>query len=712
VSVRSRKFCLRRALSAGDRIPVERPVLRRWLLRCGAAALAVVPVLVVAVPANGAGASVPDYSVTNFTDPSISGPTSITVGSDGALWFVNTDRIGPRSIGRISTEGIVSSFAGPGISSPKSITAGPDGNLWFTDDQFIRAGNHDGWIGRITPAGVVTTFTSPNIYYPQGIVAGSDGALWFINRGDSDTIGRITTSGVVTAYSGFESMSSITSGPDGSLWFVSDGPDGVNSKGSIGRMSTAGVVTQFNDPTIDYPVDITSGPDGALWFTNSNGSIGRITVGGKVTNYPGGGSYGITTGPDGALWFGGGTRIGRITPAGVISNHTGAGIDIPRGITSGPDGALWFTNFANNSIGRITPGPTLPAVTGVSPNSGPSAGGTEVTLTGVGFTGATKVAFGTVAVPFTFVSDTEITAVAPAQPPGSRNLYVTTPAGTSGPAHADLFDYLGPKPVITGISPAVGPSRGGTAVTITGTGFTGATKVAVGGEDGALRAGATFTVDSDSQITAVSPPATSGNLPRYFFVSTTGGVSTAVAADQFTYQEDPTLFSPASGPTAGGTVVTITGVGLLGTTAVHFGTAAASFTVDSDTQVTAVAPAHAEVETRIVLTLAGGQTLATNQGYLYIAPRPVVTSISPDTGPTAGGTTVTITGTGFTGATLVAFGNVIKQHGPYARPTVVSDTEITVLSTRDLAGRRNVYVISRGGGSAATPGDVFTYTRP
>jgi virginiamycin B lyase len=54
------------------------------------------------------------------------------------------------------------------------------------------------------------------------------------------------------------------------------------------------------------PVEIAAGPDGALWFTNYSGSIGRITTAGLVTNFALFGSanpQGITAGPDGALWF-------------------------------------------------------------------------------------------------------------------------------------------------------------------------------------------------------------------------------------------------------------------------------------------------------------------------------------------------------------------------------------------------------------------------
>ena len=72
----------------------------------------------------------------------------------------------------------------------------------------------------------------------------------------------------------------ITAGPDGALWFTNSGtPNGPSFVGgSIGRITTAGVVSQYTDPSIDWPAGITAGPDGALWFTNfANNSIGRIT---------------------------------------------------------------------------------------------------------------------------------------------------------------------------------------------------------------------------------------------------------------------------------------------------------------------------------------------------------------------------------------------------------------------------------------------------
>ena len=120
-----------------------------------------------------------------------------------------------------------------------------------------------------------------------------------------------------------------------------------------------------------------------------------------------------------------------------------------------------------------------PTVTGLSPTSGPAAGGTLVTITGTNFTGASVVDFGTtVATDVTVVSSTEITADSPAGS-GVVDVTVTTPGGTSPTSSADKFTYIA-APTVTGLSPTSGPAAGGTLVTITGTAFTGATAVEIG----------------------------------------------------------------------------------------------------------------------------------------------------------------------------------------------------------------------------------------
>ena len=181
-----------------------------------------------------------------------------------------------------------------------------------------------------------------------------------------------------------------------------------------------------------------------------------------------------------------------------------------------------------------------PTVAGVSPSSGPAAGGTSVTITGAHFTRATAVRFGsTPATSFVVDSATEITAISPGGT-GTVRVTVSTRAGTScSPAY---YSYL-PSPTVTGVSPSAGPAAGGTSVTITGSYFTNATAVDFGGIPAT-----SFTVDSDSEITA-SAPAGTGTVD--VTVTSLGGSSATSSSEAYTYEEPPTaqILSPETGQT-------------------------------------------------------------------------------------------------------------------------------------------------------------------
>ena len=351
-----------------------------------------------------------------------------------------------------------------------------------------------------------------------------------------------------------------------------------------------------------------------------------------------------------------------------------------------------------------------PTVTGINPTSGPASGGTNITITGTGFNGATGVSFGsTPASNFTVNSDTQITATSPAANlSGAVDVTVTTPNGTSATGSADQFTYLtATAPTVTGINPTSGPASGGTTVTITGTGFNGATGVSFGST-----AASSFNVDSDTQITATSPAANlSGAVD--VTITTPNGTSATSSADQFTYitAATPTVtgINPTSGPASGGTSVTITGTGFNGATGVSFGsTAASNFTVDSDTQITAtssVANLSGAVDVTVTTPNGTSATSSADQFTYLTATAPTVTSINPTSGPAAGGDSVTITGTGFTGATNVSFDST-----PASSFNVDSDTQITATSpAANLSGAVDVTVTTPNGTSATSTADQFTY---
>jgi hypothetical protein len=405
----------------------------------------------------------------------------------------------------------------------------------------------------------------------------------------------------------------------------------------------------------------------------------------------------------------GGTQV---TITGV--NFTGAtavyfGTTKATAVTVDNDGEIKATSPAGAGVVDVTvvtPGGTsaksvadqfsyAPVVTAINPANGPDAGGIQVTITGAGFTGATAVNFGkTSAQSFTVVSDTQITAVSPAGT-GTVDVTVVSTGGTSATSSADQFDYA---PAVTAISPSTGLANGKTQVTITGVGFTDATAVSFG-----KTSAQSFTVVSDTQITAVTGGGT-GLVD--VTVATKNGTSATSSADQFSYTPVVTAVNPASGLAAGGTQVTITGVGFTGATAVHFGTAAASFTVLSDTQITAASPpGTGQVE--ITVTTAGGTSATGSVGDEFdYSGIPAITAISATSGPTTGGTTVTITGTNLADATAVKFGN--------STATIQNKTatQIVVTAPAGTGGTVDVTVVAAAGTSAIGPADQFTYYVP
>ena len=159
---------------------------------------------------------------------------------------------------------------------------------------------------------------------------------------------------------------------------------------------------------------------------------------------------------------------------------------------------------------------TVPFVSSVSPNSGPPAGGTAVTITGTNFAGGATVTFGSAAATnVTVVNSTTITATTPAGSAGAVTVTVTV-GGQSG-SLASGFTYATP-PTVTGVSPNSGSTSGGTAVTITGTNFaTGAT----------VKFGSTpatnVTVVNSTTITATTPAGSTGAVTVTVTVSGQSG---------------------------------------------------------------------------------------------------------------------------------------------------------------------------------------------
>ena len=142
-----------------------------------------------------------------------------------------------------------------------------------------------------------------------------------------------------------------------------------------------------------------------------------------------------------------------------------------------------------------------------------------------------------------------------------------------------------PVPTVDKLDLSEGRAAGGTTVAVSGSGFAPGAVVTFGS---APAASTTFV--SPRQLLVTTPPGTGAVGVR---VTTAGGTSMTSASSTFTYRSAPSIsgISPAQGPANGGTVVTISGAGLTGTTAVTFGSRPSTqWQVRSDTSIVAVAP--------------------------------------------------------------------------------------------------------------------------
>ena len=202
-----------------------------------------------------------------------------------------------------------------------------------------------------------------------------------------------------------------------------------------------------------------------------------------------------------------------------------------------------------------------------SPNELSLPAGTETTvyICGVGFTNANQVEFGSLSgLNVQVVSDTEIEATTPIESPGTVDVSVTTPLGTSNsgspPSFTNEVDFTAAQaqlsssqPSITGISPPSGATK--TIVYIYGSGFSSSSVPRV-----SFGSTATFASPmSDNEIEAIAPLGLTGTVNVTNTVN--GQTSSITQADQFTYLSNPTVtsISPTLGSIAGGTY-TVAGV--------------------------------------------------------------------------------------------------------------------------------------------------------
>ena len=473
------------------------------------------------------------------------------------------------------------------------LTLATDGNFYGTT--WLGGANQQGTVFEITPGGTLTTLYSfcsqancaDGALPWAGLVQATDGNLygttWVGGANTPEcsgygcgTVFKITPGGALTTLYRFCSQTHCRGGaqPQAGLVQASDGNfygtttyGGASAQGTVFKITPAGKLTTLYsfcsradcaDGAIPY-AGLVQGTDGNFYGTTMDGGANSSACSG----------YGCGT-------------IFKISPAGNLTtlytfcSEGGAncadGMWPIAGLLEATDGSFHGTTIAGGANGDANIGGTIFKI---------DPAGALTTL-------------------YSFCSQTNCAD-------GSRP-YAGLLQGTNGSFYGTTYSggaYYGGDGTVFNLSMGLGPfvtfvqpsGKVGWRVEILGQGFTGTTGVSFNGTP------ATFTVKRDTYLTATVP---AGVTTGPATVTTPGGILTS----NVPYRVRPTIlsFSPTSGPV--GTPVTITGVSLTQTQKVNFGGVHASFTVNSDTQVTATVPTGAQTGKIAIVTL-GGQTWST-----------------------------------------------------------------------------------------------------
>ena len=558
-------------------------------------------------------------------------------------------------------------------------------------------------------------YTYPNtdngdsgITWPSLLSQGQNGELYStIQSNGAYTYGSVytmTTAGKYTllysfcaegapcALTGAYPTGGVTLGFDGNLWGTTE-DGGKDSAGTVFKMTPAGTLTlvySFTNGKDDSAPNFTvlQGQDGNMYgvseeqYNGQYGSFFKLTTKGKISPHP----FGYTNGESpslpaqgtdlnfyGTTQYGGNascecgvvykaTATGKITVlhdfTGYVSSTEYDGSRPIGVLVQGADGDFYGTTYtggANNlgTVFKISSSGTytlLHSFAGVpTDGSSPIAGltvGTNGNFYGTTAYGGSAnygalyeiTPAGAETVLYSFCTVNCNDGFSPTTPMvlhTDGNFYGNTAGSSLGGSVFYSFN-TGLKPFVKLVTWS---GKDGTTAEILGQGFTGTTAVSFNG------VAAKFDNVSDTYMTAAVP---TGALTGPVTVTT---FSSTLSSDRsFLVTPQIASFTPTGGVV--GTSVTIAGVSLTQTTAVTIGTKAASFTVDSDTQITATVPVGAKTGEAITITTAGG-TASSSDKFVV---EPLIKSFTPTSGPT--GTSVTITGDSFTGTTKVTFGGV------------------------------------------------------
>ena len=357
----------------------------------------------------------------------------------------------------------------------------------------------------------------------------------------------------------------------------------------------------------------------------------------------------------------------------------------------------------NSPAARLAAPLVVPTITSLSPPSvQPGSGAFTLVVTGTGFEPASEVRSTAPVSPTRYISPTQLSVdLPPGAVTGTYPVTVTNPGpngGTSAPFNFFVTSTSGPAPTIGSFAPA--SAVAGTTVTVTGTNLSAASSVTLNGASVG-----SFSVLSATQLSfVVSSSSSTGRIA----VTTPGGTATSttdlvVTGNPVNPVPTITSLSPPSVPEGSGAfTLVINGTGYLSASTVTFSGFSLPVTYISATQVSVSLPAGATQGTYPVVVTnpaPGGGSSAPFNFIVPPTPAPTITGFSP--GSAVAGTTVTVTGTNFTGA------GSVRLNGAPVSFSVVSATQLTFVVTATSSTGR-IQVFTRGGTATSTTDLVVT----
>ena len=442
-----------------------------------------------------------------------------------------------------------------------------------------------------------------------------------------------------------------------------------NAPTSMARLMVEAADNYFFDiSNADFTITPSSGP--VISFTPAFGPVGtRVSITGTGLA----GATAVTINGTGAALVAGGTATS--LTATVTSANTSGLITVTT-----PLGTV--TSATPFSVGNP------PTINRFTPTSGPA--GTVVRLTGTNFVGVTQVTLNGVPIPNFSISDTDLTLTVP-NGATTGLLTVTTPFGTGTSSGVFTVPL---RPVIDSFIPNRGPV--GTTVVLSGRNFTGATRVGFGGIVATV---VPVPGNSDTQLTVKVP---AGVLTGP--VSVTTPLGQGVSERFFTVLPTPALtgISPASGVV--GTTVTLTGTALDQVVALTLNGAGLTIGSQNATTITFMVPTGVSTGAVLGTATGGGGSSSVRFTVLPPAAGVLISGIVP--AQDIPGATIRLTGTGFTGATLVTFtgssGNTVSSFTVNAAGTELSGL---VVPAGAVTG---VLSVTSPAGMSAASSQVFT----